>query len=58
LRGVRAADALRLQSDARRAFGFAREKGFFAEAAGDRKQDLQTDGDCPKRWMVISHIER
>lgn len=45
-----------LQSDARRAFGFAREKGFVTKS-GDGKQDLQIAEDCPKRWLVILHIE-
>jgi len=45
-----------LQSDARRAFGFAREKGF-VKTGGDKKQDLQIAEDCPKRWLVILHIE-
>jgi hypothetical protein len=42
-----------LQSDARRAFGFAREKGY-VKAAGD---EWQISADCPKRWLVILHIE-
>ncbi|EIF33577.1 hypothetical protein BCh11DRAFT_01347 [Burkholderia sp. Ch1-1] len=45
-----------LQSDARRAFGFAREKGFVT-TGGEGKQDLQIAGDCPRRWLVILHIE-
>ncbi|WP_429454456.1 hypothetical protein [Paraburkholderia sp. 40] len=45
-----------LQSDARRAFGFAREKGF-VKKGDDGKQDLQIAEDCPKRWLVILHIE-
>jgi hypothetical protein len=45
-----------LQADARRAFGFARAKGF-VKTAGDKKQDLQIAEDCPKRWLVILHIE-
>ncbi|MGF6899897.1 hypothetical protein P3T22_001146 [Paraburkholderia sp. GAS348] len=45
-----------LQSDARRAFGFAREKGF-VKTVGERKQELQIAEDCPKRWLVILHIE-
>lgn len=45
-----------LQSDARRAFGFAREKGF-VKTAGDSKKELQIAPDCPKRWLVILHIE-
>jgi hypothetical protein len=45
-----------LQSDARRAFGFAREKGF-VKTGGEQKQDLQIAEDCPKRWLVILHIE-
>lgn len=45
-----------LQSDARRAFGFAREKGFVKKGA-DGKQDLQIAADCPKRWLVILHVE-
>ncbi|CAE6729436.1 hypothetical protein [Paraburkholderia domus] len=45
-----------LQSDARRAFGFAREKGF-VKKSGDRTPGLQIAEDCPKRWLVILHIE-
>jgi hypothetical protein len=45
-----------LQSDARRAFSLAREKGF-VKAVGDNKQALQIAEDCPKRWLVILHIE-
>ena len=45
-----------LQSDARRAFGFAREKGF-VKKSGDDKQVVQIAEDCPKRWLVVLHIE-
>jgi len=45
-----------LQADARRAFGLAREKGF-VKNGGDGKQDLQIAEDCPKRWLVILHVE-
>ncbi len=45
-----------LQADARRAFGFAREKGF-VKKTGDGKQELRIAEDCPKRWLVILHIE-
>jgi len=45
-----------LQSDARRAFGFARDKGF-VKKGGDVKQDLLIAEDCPRRWLVILHIE-
>jgi hypothetical protein len=45
-----------LQSDARRAFGFAREKGF-VKKSGDAKQYVQIADDCPKRWLVILHLE-
>ncbi|KAA1010945.1 hypothetical protein FVF58_18325 [Paraburkholderia panacisoli] len=45
-----------LQSDARRAFGFAREKGF-VKKGGDRQPYVQIADDCPKRWLVILHIE-
>jgi hypothetical protein len=45
-----------LQSDARRAFGFAREKGFVRKS-GDATQGVQIAEDCPKRWLVILHIE-
>ncbi|MFM0738217.1 hypothetical protein PQQ51_13325 [Paraburkholderia xenovorans] len=43
-----------LQSDARRAFGFARDKGFIKT---DDKKTLQIAENCPKRWLVILHIE-
>jgi hypothetical protein len=45
-----------LQSDARRAFGFARDKGYVG-TAGDTSQGLQVAADCPKRWLVVLHIE-
>jgi hypothetical protein len=45
-----------LQSDARRAYGFAREKGY-VKAAGSDKQQWQIAMDCPKRWLVVLHIE-
>lgn len=45
-----------LQADARRAFGFAREKGF-VKTGDDRKQALQIAANCPKRWLVILHTE-
>ncbi|MFL9933042.1 hypothetical protein P0D88_28350 [Paraburkholderia sp. RL18-103-BIB-C] len=45
-----------LLSDARRAFGSARGKGF-VKIGGDRKQVLQIAENCPKRWLVILHIE-
>jgi hypothetical protein len=45
-----------LQSDARRAYGFAREKGY-VKAAGDDRDAWQIAMDCPKRWLVILHIE-
>jgi phosphoribosyl-AMP cyclohydrolase len=49
-----------LQADARRAFGFACEKGFVeksGEKSGDAAQHVQIAEDCPKRWLVILHIE-
>lgn len=45
-----------LQSDARRAFGVAREKGF-VKKGGDRQPYVQIADGCPKRWLVILHIE-
>jgi len=45
-----------LQSDARRAFGFAREKGY-VKAAVDAGDEWQVAVDCPKRWLVILHLE-
>jgi hypothetical protein len=45
-----------LQSDARRAFGFARENGYI-KPADDTKQIVQIAPDCPKRWLVILHME-
>ena len=45
-----------LQSDARRAFGFARENGYI-KPADDTKQIVQVAQDCPKRWLVILHME-
>lgn len=45
-----------LQSDARRAFGAAHEKGF-VKTGGDQQPYVQIADDCPKRWLVILHIE-
>jgi len=45
-----------LQSDARRAFGFARQNGYI-KPADDPKQMVQVAQDCPRRWLVILHIE-
>jgi hypothetical protein len=45
-----------LQSDARRAFGVAHEKGF-VKKGGDQQPYVQIADDCPKRWLVILHIE-
>lgn len=45
-----------LQADARRAFGFAREKGF-VKKSGEDTQGVQIADDCPKRWLVVLHIE-
>jgi hypothetical protein len=45
-----------LQADARRAFGSARKKGF-VKMGGGGEQNLQIAEDCPKRWLVILHIE-
>ncbi|WP_254699726.1 hypothetical protein [Trinickia violacea] len=46
-----------LQSDARRAYGFAREKGFVKSEDNAGQAALQVAMDCPKRWLVILHIE-
>lgn len=45
-----------LLSDARRAFGFACEKRFVKKSR-DGSQNLQIAENCPKRWLVILHIE-
>ncbi|WP_240975539.1 hypothetical protein [Paraburkholderia aromaticivorans] len=45
-----------LQADARRAFGFAREKGF-VKKSGEGTQDVRIADDCPKRWLVVLHME-
>jgi hypothetical protein len=45
-----------LQSDARRAFGLALEKGH-VKTADDTSQGPQIAPDCPKRWLVVLHIE-
>lgn len=45
-----------LQSDARRAFGFARDKGFVKQT-DNPPQALQIAQDCPKRWLVVLHSE-
>lgn len=45
-----------LQADARRAFRFAKEKGFVA-AGNDGKPGPQIAADCPRRWLVVLHAE-
>lgn len=45
-----------LQSDARRAFLLARAKGY-VKTGGDTSQGLQVAAECPKRWLVVLHIE-
>jgi hypothetical protein len=49
-----------LQADARRAFAFARKQGYVKlnDAMNDGKERaLQIAMNCPKRWLVILHIE-
>jgi len=49
-----------LQADARRAFALARKQGYvkISDAIDDGKERaLQIAIDCPKRWLVILHIE-
>jgi hypothetical protein len=45
-----------LQADARRAFRLAKEKGFIA-AARDGQALPQIAADCPRRWLVVLHVE-
>jgi hypothetical protein len=46
-----------LQADARRAFAVARKQGF-VELSGDKTtRVLLIDAGCPKRWLVILHVE-
>jgi hypothetical protein len=45
-----------LQADARRAFRFAKEKGFIA-AARDGQAGPQIAAECPRRWLVVLHVE-
>jgi hypothetical protein len=45
-----------LQADARRAFAFARKRKFVTIKEG-KERALQIAADCPKRWLVILHIE-
>lgn len=45
-----------LQSDARRAFAFARAHGYVT-AKDKNDGDLQVATDCPKRWLVILFLE-
>jgi hypothetical protein len=45
-----------LQADARRAFAFARKQGFVKVTDG-KDRALQIAADCPKRWLVILHVE-
>lgn len=45
-----------LQADARRAFRVAKEKGFVG-AARDNEVVPQIAADCPRRWLVMLHVE-
>jgi hypothetical protein len=45
-----------LQADARRAFTFARANGYVKSNA-EQHGDLQIATKCPKRWLVMLHIE-
>ena len=45
-----------LQSDARRAFALARTNGF-VNAEGKSGDGLLIAANCPKRWLVILHLE-
>ncbi|MFC0399156.1 hypothetical protein [Paraburkholderia rhizosphaerae] len=45
-----------LQADARRAFADARKQGFVKITEG-KERALQIGADCPKRWLVILHVE-
>ncbi len=45
-----------LQSDARRAFAFARKEGYVS-VADEKNPVLRIEPDCPKRWLVILHTE-
>lgn len=45
-----------LQSDARRAFATAHGKGFIMPVT-ETNRSLGIAADCPKRWLVILHIE-
>jgi hypothetical protein len=44
------------QSDARRAYFFARGKGYVVPGDGTRRT-LHIAADCPKRWLVVLYIE-
>lgn len=49
-----------LQADARRAFGCARKQGYVKIDEAIRngnERALRIAADCPKRWLVILHIE-
>ncbi|HVE10184.1 MAG TPA: hypothetical protein VNE00_23215 [Paraburkholderia sp.] len=46
-----------LQADARRAFAFARKQGFIAVSGDKHARVLLIDVNCPKRWLVILHVE-
>ena len=48
--------SLWLQSDARRAFGAAKNKGY-VRAARDGQPGPLIAADCPKRWLVVLHVE-
>jgi hypothetical protein len=48
--------SLWLQSDARRAYALAREKNCVTPV-DKRNPAVVVAADCPKRWLVILHIE-
>lgn len=45
-----------LQADARRAFRLAKAKGYIS-AARDGQVGPHIAADCPRRWLVVLHVE-
>ncbi len=50
--------SLWLQADARSAYRAARAKGFITPGRGTQAPQIpQIAADCPRRWLVVLHIE-
>lgn len=46
-----------LQSDARRAWQYARERGYVRRGEHGPLPGIQIAPECPRRWLVVLHAE-